>query len=169
MRNYRQWLVFSKVILTLLGLTGWYGPAQAAVNIDRTRIIFASDDIAQSLTLSNDNTTPMLLQVWTDAGNIDASPDNSKTPLVALPPVFKMQPGELRTLRLLLSSRQQLATDRESLFWLNIYQIPPVTQDIKNHPRKLVLPLRLRLKILIRPTGLKAPTEAEEKKITLYC
>ncbi len=27
-----------------------------------------------------------------DAGNIDASPDNSKTPLVALPPVFKMQP-----------------------------------------------------------------------------
>ncbi|EAX9157850.1 fimbria/pilus periplasmic chaperone [Salmonella enterica] len=114
MRNYRQWLVFSKVILTLLGLTGWYGPAQAAVNIDRTRIIFASDDIAQSLTLSNDNTTPMLLQVWTDAGNIDASPDNSKTPLVALPPVFKMQPGELRTLRLLLSSRQQLATDRSS-------------------------------------------------------
>ncbi len=92
MRNYRQWLVFSKVILTLLGLTGWYGPAQAAVNIDRTRIIFASDDVAQSLTLSNDNTTPMLLQVWTDAGNIDASPDNSKTPLVALPPVFKMQP-----------------------------------------------------------------------------
>lgn len=117
MRNYRQWLVFSKVILTLLGLTGWYGPAQAAVNIDRTRIIFASDEVAQSLTLSNDNTTPMLLQVWTDAGNIDASPDNSKTPLVALPPVFKMQPGELRTLRLLLSSRQQLATDRESLFW----------------------------------------------------
>lgn len=76
-----------------------------------------------------------------------------------------MQPGELRTLRLLLSSRQQLATDRESLFWLNIYQIPPVTQDIKNHPRKLVLPLRLRLKILIRPTELKAPTEAEEKKL----
>ncbi|ECV1775367.1 fimbria/pilus periplasmic chaperone [Salmonella enterica] len=59
MRNYRQWLVFSKVILTLLGLTGWYGPAQAAVNIDRTRIIFASDDVAQSLTLSNENTTPM--------------------------------------------------------------------------------------------------------------
>ncbi len=75
MRNYRQWLVFSKVILTLLGLTGWYGPAQAAVNIDRTRIIFASDEVAQSLTLSNDNTTPMLLQVWTDAGNIDASPE----------------------------------------------------------------------------------------------
>ncbi|WP_146681302.1 fimbria/pilus periplasmic chaperone, partial [Salmonella enterica] len=63
------------------------------------------------------------------------------------------------------SSRQQLATDRESLFWLNIYQIPPLPHDIKNHPRKLVLPLRLRLKILIRPTGLKAPTEAEEKKL----
>ncbi|VDY45148.1 fimbrial assembly chaperone StbE [Salmonella enterica subsp. enterica serovar Daytona] len=169
MRNYRQWLVFSKVILTLLGLTGWYGPAQAAVNIDRTRIIFASDEVAQSLTLSNDNTTPMLLQVWTDAGNIDASPDNSKTPLVALPPVFKMQPGELRTLRLLLSSRQQLATDRESLFWLNIYQIPPVTQDIKNHPRKLVFTASFEAKNFNSPDWAKSAHGSGGEKITLYC
>ncbi|MGS8708676.1 fimbria/pilus periplasmic chaperone, partial [Salmonella enterica subsp. enterica serovar Infantis] len=76
----------------LLGLTGWYGPVQAAFTIDRTLIIFASEEVAQSLTLSNYNTTPMLLQVGTDAGNIAASPDNSTTPLVALPPVFKMQP-----------------------------------------------------------------------------
>lgn len=169
MRNYRQWLVFSKVILTLLGLTGWYGPAQAAVNIDRTRIIFASDEVAQSLTLSNDNTTPMLLQVWTDAGNIDASPDNSKTPLVALPPVFKMQPGELRTLRLLLSSHQQLATDRESLFWLNIYQIPPVTQDIKKPPAKTGITASFAAKNFNSPDRIKSANGSGGEKITLYC
>ncbi|MEA7548841.1 hypothetical protein ONK29_27590, partial [Salmonella enterica subsp. enterica serovar Anatum] len=38
-------------------------------------------------------------------------------------------------------------------------------ETVKWFIRKLVLPLRLRLKILIRPTGLKAPTEAEEKKL----
>ncbi len=131
MRNYRQWLVFSKVILTLLGLTGWYGPAQAAVNIDRTNY-FASDEVAQSLTLSNDNTTPMLLQVWTDAGNIDASPDNSKTPLVALPPYLKCS-QENENASPAPEFPPAAGNGRESLFWLNIYQIPPVTGTLQNH------------------------------------
>lgn len=125
MRSYRQWLVFSKVLLALLLLAGITPAPFAAVNVDRTRIVFAANDVVQSLTLTNDSVTPMLLQVWTDAGETASSPDSSRTPLVVLPPVFKMQPDELRTLRVMLSSRRSLPGDRESLFWLNIYQIPP--------------------------------------------
>lgn len=125
MRSYRQWLVFSKALLALLLLAGIAPAPFAAVNIDRTRIVFAANDVVQSLTLTNDSVTPMLLQVWTDAGETASSPDSSRTPLVVLPPVFKMQPDELRTLRVMLSSRRSLPGDRESLFWLNIYQIPP--------------------------------------------
>jgi P pilus assembly chaperone PapD len=94
----------------------------------------------------------MLLQVWTDAGETASSPDSSRTPLVVLPPVFKMQPDELRTLRVMLSSRRSLPEDRESLFWLNIYQIPPELNATESVTAKLVLPLRLRLKVFIRPT-----------------
>ena len=97
MRSYRQWLVFSKAVLALLLLAGVNSAPFAAVNVDRTRLVFAANDIAQSLTLANDSVTPMLLQVWTDAGETASSPDNSRTPLVVLPPVFKMQPDELRT------------------------------------------------------------------------
>ncbi|EKZ9480376.1 fimbrial assembly chaperone [Klebsiella oxytoca] len=165
MRSYRQWLVFSKAVLALLLLAGVNSAPFAAVNVDRTRLVFAASDIAQSLTLANDSVTPMLLQVWTDAGETASSPDNSRTPLVVLPPVFKMQPDELRTLRVMLSSRRSLPEDRESLFWLNIYQIPPELSATKSSTRKLVLPLRLRLKVFIRPTGLKAPTANDEQKL----
>ena len=165
MRSYRQWLVFSKAVLALLLLAGVNSAPFAAVNVDRTRLVFAANDIAQSLTLANDSVTPRLLQVWTDAGETASSPDNSRTPLVVLPPVFKMQPDELRTLRVMLSSRRSLPEDRESLFWLNIYQIPPELSATKSATRKLVLPLRLRLKVFIRPTGLKAPTANDEQKL----
>ena len=165
MRSYRQWLVFSKSVLALLLLAGVNSAPFAAVNVDRTRLVFAANDIAQSLTLANDSVTPMLLQIWTDAGEIASSPDSTRTPLVVLPPVFKMQPDELRTLRVMLSSRRGLPEDRESLFWLNIYQIPPELSATKSASRKLVLPLRLRLKVFIRPTGLKAPTANDEQKL----
>jgi len=152
-------------VLALLLLAGVNSAPFAAVNVDRTRLVFAANDIAQSLTLANDSVTPMLLQVWTDAGETASSPDSSRTPLVVLPPVFKMQPDELRTLRVMLSSRRSLPEDRESLFWLNIYQIPPELSATKSATRKLVLPLRLRLKVFIRPTGLKAPTANDEQKL----
>ncbi|WP_281083205.1 fimbrial assembly chaperone [Klebsiella quasivariicola] len=165
MRSYRQWLVFSKALLALLLLAGIAPATFAAVNVDRTRLVFAANDIVQSLTLTNDSVTPMLLQVWTDAGETASSPDSSRTPLVVLPPVFKMQPDELRTLRVMLSSRRTLPGDRESLFWLNIYQISPEQNATDSVTRKLVLPLRLRLKVFIRPRGLKAPTSNDERKL----
>ncbi|MFG6653926.1 fimbrial assembly chaperone [Scandinavium sp. M-37] len=162
MRSYRWWSVFSKACV---GLAFSIATASAAVNIDRTRLIFASADQVQSLNLSNDSATPMLIQAWTDNGDPNASPDTSHTPLVVMPPVFRMLPGELRSLRLMLSSRQKLAADRESQFWLNIYQIPPNTRPADNGTRKVILPLRLRLKVFIRPAGLAAPQERDEQQL----
>jgi P pilus assembly chaperone PapD len=54
----------------------------------------------------------MLLQVWTDFGDPQVTPDRVVTPVVVLPPLFKMLPGELRGLRLMLSSRDGLPDDR---------------------------------------------------------
>jgi P pilus assembly chaperone PapD len=162
MRSCKWWSVFSSAFAALVLCAG---QANAAVNIDRTRLIFSSSDAVQSLNLSNDGDTPMLIQAWTDNGDADSSPDSSSTPVVVVPPVFRMLPGELRSLRLMLSSRQTLPTDKESLFWLNVYQIPPNTQATSGSSRKVILPLRLRLKVLIRPTGLAAPKESDEQQL----
>lgn len=164
MRSYRQWLVFSKALLALLLLAGITPAPFAAVNVDRTRIVFAANDVVQSLTLTNDSVTPMLLQVWTDAGETASSPDSSRTPLVVLPPVFKMQPDELRTLRVMLSSRRSLPGIGKAFSGL-IFTRSPEQNATDSVTRKLVLPLRLRLKVFIRPHGLKAPTSNDERKL----
>ncbi len=93
MRSYRQWLVFQyKALLALLLLAGITPAPFAAVNVDRTRLVFAANDVVQSLTLTNDSVTPMLLR---------SGPMPERRPLhqtvaarrwVVLPPVFKMQP-----------------------------------------------------------------------------
>lgn len=164
MRSYRQWLVFSKALLALLLLAGITPAPFAAVNVDRTRLVFAANDVVQSLTLTNDSVTPMLLQVWTDAGETASSPDSSRTPLVVLPPVFKMQPDELRTLRVMLSSRRSLPGIGKAFSGL-IFTRSPEQNASDSVTRKLVLPLRLRLKVFIRPHGLKAPTSNDERKL----
>lgn len=156
MRSYRQWLVFSKALLALLLLAGITPAPFAAVNVDRTRLVFAANDIVQSLTLTNNSVTPMLLQVWTDAGETASSPDSSRTPLVVLPPVFKMQPDELRTLRVMLSSRRSLPGDRESLFWLNIYQIPRAECIRQRHSQISVTPA-ITVKGIYSSARLKGP------------
>lgn len=76
---------------------------------------------------------------------------------MVIPPVLKMLPGERRELRILTSGRG-LLTDRESLYWLNIYQIPP---EVKNSPvgEKVRLALRSQLKVLWRPENIGVLTE----------
>ncbi|MFN2995857.1 fimbria/pilus periplasmic chaperone [Serratia plymuthica] len=131
--------------------------AGAVVNSTQSRIVFNEDSLAESLTLVNSEKAPALVQVWTDDNDPLASPDKISTPLVVVPPVFKLTAGESRNLRVMLVSRQGLPIDRERVYWLNIYQIPPNTQLPGSSDKKVILPLRIRLKVFIRPTGLKAP------------
>lgn len=163
MRSSRWWSVFSNTFCGLLWLAAMH--SVAAVNVDSTRVIFAAQERQQTLNLSNDGSTPMLLQVWTDFGDPQVTPDRVVTPVVVLPPLFKMLPGELRGLRLMLSSRDGLPDDRESVLWLNIFQIAPMSNDAAQPQDKLTLPLRLRLKVFIRPAKLQAPQPQDEEAL----
>jgi len=163
MRNYRLWSVFSKFMMAALWLYSF--SVFAVVNVDKTRVIFNQSDQAQSINLINSGESATLLQLWTDEGDMTLSPDASITPVVVLPPVIKMFPGEMRSIRLLLSSRQPLPADKESLYWLNIYQIPALKKEVNVAERKVILPLRIRMKIFVRPAGLKAPQVTDPEKI----
>lgn len=169
MHNCRWWSAFNsrpgRVGFALLLILA-SSPAPAVVNTEVTRIIFNAEENAQSLTLANSEQGPTLVQVWADEGDPHVTPDEVQTPVVILPPLFKMQPGEIRSLRLLLSSRQSLARDRETLYWLNIYQLPPQTAEDQKNQQKVILPLRIRMKLLIRPQGVAPLAEKEGEKLT---
>ncbi|AYL06941.1 fimbrial assembly chaperone [Enterobacter kobei] len=165
MRNYKLLLVSSRLAMAGLLMLGVSAEAFGVVNADRTRVIFSANDITQSLNLSNDGETPVMIQVWTDAGNPLVPPDKVSTPVIVTPPVFRMLPKEMRSLRLLLTSRQALPGDRESVFWLNIFQIQPENGQIQQQEQKIMLPLRFRMKVFIRPAGLGAPDAREYQKL----
>lgn len=161
MHNFRWWLAFSSaLLLNVLPFS-----THAVVNSEVTRVIFNAGDKSTSLALINSPQQPALVQVWTDTGNPSSQPNEETTPVIALPPVFKMQPGELRSITLQLTDTSALPRDREALYWLNVYQIPPMTQTDAQAAQKVVLPLRIRMKLFIRPQGIGALRESDAEKL----
>ncbi|MDQ1215033.1 fimbria/pilus periplasmic chaperone [Pantoea anthophila] len=164
MHKRRLLSVFSNLLLAG-ALSLGIGTASAVVNSTQSRLVFNEDSQVESLTVVNSVRAPALVQVWTDDNDPLSPPDRISTPVVVIPPLFKLAPAESRSLRVMLLSRDGMPKDRERLYWLNIYQIPPNTQQQEAMEKKLVLPLRIRLKVFVRPIGIKAPDEATGEKL----
>ena len=166
MHSYKWWSVFNKVAAAagiMLCCTAFH--ASAVVNAEKTRVVFSSGSIAESLSLVNSEKEPVVVQVWTDNGDPTVNPDKVHTPIVINPPVFKMKPAEIRNIRLLLVSAGSLPQDRESVFWLNIYQIPPNTETRNKGEKKVVLPLKIRMKVFVRPEKIGELKESDAQKL----
>lgn len=126
-------------------------PAWAAVELQGTRVIFAEAEQRASLLVRNPTEAPVLVQTWVDAGQADAAPEQVKTPFVATPPLFRLAPGKGQGLLIHRADDSALPTDRESLYYLNVLDIPPSTQD---ETMEFQLTTRARLKLFYRPEGL---------------
>lgn len=141
------------------------GTANAVVNSTQSRLVFNEDSMSESLTVVNSVSAPALVQIWADDDDPLSPPDRINTPLIIVPPLFKLAPAESRNLKVMLLSREKIPKDRERVYWLNIYQIPPNTQQHNAQGKQMILPLRIRLKVFIRPVGLKAPEENIGEKL----
>jgi P pilus assembly chaperone PapD len=78
------------------------------------------------------------------------------TPFLITPPLFRMEPNHDQSLRILFThSDQPLPTDRESVFWLNVLEVPPKPSGPQFQDKNyLQLAIRSRLKLFYRPAGL---------------
>ena len=85
--------------IVILVATLFSAATPAVVNVDITRAIINAGEKSVPLSLDNSGDQPMLVQVWVDEGNPGVSPDKVKTPVVILPPVFRMSPGEERSVK----------------------------------------------------------------------
>lgn len=139
--------------------------ACAGVTAERTRLILEQGQREVSLALVNQNTYPVLVQTWIDDGAVDAEPDTAEAPFMPLPAVFRLEPGQQRSVRV-LATGQTLSSDRESLYWLNLYEIPPRT-DAKpgDGQARLTVTLRTQMKVIYRPTALKADAERAPEQL----
>lgn len=145
-------------------------PAFANVIIAGTRVIFPAKDGEVTVRLTNENSMPALIESWVDDGDEHSTPDKVHTPFVLTPPLFRMDAHKDQNLRI-LATPNQLPADRESLFWLNVLEIPPKPTSVELTGKNLLqFAFRSRLKLFYRPAGLqgdpiKAPADLTWKAV----
>jgi P pilus assembly chaperone PapD len=167
----RRWLappgraLASRLALGVAALLVWNTQAVAGVTPEVSRVVFDEGAVEQSLQLFNVNKYPVLVQAWIDDGNILALPQNSKAPIIALPPIFRMSPGDQMSLRL-INSGNALPTDRESLFWLNLYEIPATPKRGAANEQIVTVTMRTQIKVFVRPEKLPVPPDELPKRLT---
>lgn len=153
------------LIPVLLAAVAPVGAAQAGVVIDATRVVYPANRKEVSVSLRNAGDQPSLVQAWIDAGDPHAKPGEAKTPFALTPPLFRLDPAKGQTLRLIYA-QEPLATDRESVFWLNVLDIPPRAAPDPDAPNRLEMAFRHRLKIFFRPQGLPGKSAEAARSVT---
>lgn len=128
--------------------------ASANIVINGTRIIYHSSSKETSVQLINTGTSPSLVQSWIDDGDVDSTPETARVPFLLTPPVIKVAGGGGQQL-LIKKLPSSLPTDRESVFYLNVLDIPPVPENMigKN---TIQLAVKSRIKLFFRPQALTA-------------
>ncbi|TFZ50986.1 hypothetical protein E5C26_11505 [Serratia proteamaculans] len=145
-------LQFSALLLALPLFT----PASHAnVVIAGTRVIYPADQREVTLRLDNRGELPALVQVWVDDGNKDTPIGQLKVPFVITPVISRIEARNGQTLRLSYTGDAKLPTDKESVYWLNLLDIPPQSTK-KADANLLQMALRTRIKIFYRPVALNA-------------
>jgi chaperone protein EcpD len=133
------------------------GNAHASVTINGTRVVYPLNQREVTVKLDNDSRDPALVQVWMDDGHAGAKPGEIKVPFVITPPIFRMNPKKSQTLRVMYSG-EPLPTDRESVYWLNVLDIPPKASGTSD-ANTLQFAFRTRVKVFVRPPKLAGTPE----------
>ncbi|EMB6254073.1 fimbria/pilus periplasmic chaperone [Serratia marcescens] len=137
--------------------------SQAAIALDRTRVIFDGSVQSVSLSVSNQNKQlPYLAQGWLE----DAQGNKIQSPLAVLPPVQRIEPGKPSQVKIqALPAAKMLPQDRETLYYFNLREIPPKS----NKPNSLQIALQTRIKLFYRPAAIAPERNAApwQEQLTL--
>lgn len=133
------------------------GQVLAAFTVSGTRFIYEEGKKNISFEVTNNTTDTYGGQVWVD--NVSES---SGVYMVPTPPFFKVSPKQKQIVRIMKTDGGALPSDRESLFWMNIQEIPPKPKDEKN---VLSVAINTRIKLFYRPKALAAGRKGAEKNI----
>lgn len=145
----------SKSLIAFAILSAGVSAANAGVVIGGTRVIYDGNKKESSISVTNPDTTPYLIQSWVETQNGGAE----KAPFIITPPLYRLDKNQQNVERIVLAG--SVPQDKESLFWLNIKAIPSA-------PRKdntLQIAVKTRIKLIYRPAALKGviPEELADK------
>ncbi|KER01437.1 molecular chaperone [Photorhabdus temperata] len=139
--------------------------AQANIVINTTRVIYPAGNKEVSVQLLNTGDQPSLVQSWIDDGDPNSTPETAKVPFLLTPPVVKVDGNNGQQLRI-KHTNSNLPTDRESLFYLNVLDIPPIAENIADK-NVMQIAIRTRIKFLYRPEKLSISPKQIEQHVAL--
>ncbi|GGA34519.1 fimbrial biogenesis chaperone [Dyella nitratireducens] len=139
------------------------GRAEATVVINGTRVVYPAQDSDVTVQIENRGSTPSLVQVWLDAGDEKATPENVKVPFTITPPLFRLDGGKSASVRMVYT-KEPLPSDKESLFWLNVLEVPSKSSD--DGSSRLDFAYRTRIKVFFRPSRLPGNAASAAHKLT---
>ncbi|WP_172119078.1 fimbrial biogenesis chaperone [Halomonas hibernica] len=143
----------SKKILLLFLIFSLPGLTHASLIITGTRVIYESTSTGKSVEISSSDDFPNIVQAWIDADENSIGPGEADAPFIVTPTIARVDPMGSQTLRVLYTGND-LPSDRESIFYLNVLQIPPSSSEYSN-TNHLQFLLRNQIKFFYRPSGLK--------------
>lgn len=136
-------LIFSTAFLMLC--LAFNTTASAGISLSSTRLIINEGKKEQSLVVRNSGER-ILVQSWLEP---EAGVNVNDLPFVVTPPLVRVAAEQQQLLRILYSGASMPA-DKESIFWLNVQEIPQV-DDPQN---ALQFAIRQRIKVFYRPKNL---------------
>lgn len=147
LRAYTLLLAFSGTSAVL--------PASAAVTLQGTRVIYDGSKGAVTVNAANRGDKVALAQVWLDDGDASAKAGSQRLPFVLTPTTRRIDVGHTQAFRLTYAPRAgaALPSDRESVLYLNLLDIPPKPENTEGK-NLLQFAVRTRVKLFYRPTGL---------------
>jgi P pilus assembly chaperone PapD len=153
-----------KVILLAFLLLGT-GYSWANIVINGTRVLYPENNKEVIVQLINTGDAPALVQSWIDDGDINSTPETAKVPFLLSPPVVKVNEHNGQQLRI-KKLPANLPGDRESVFFLNVLDIPPKPENVQNQ-NTVQLAIKSRIKMFYRPAALTGTLDDATKKLTL--
>jgi P pilus assembly chaperone PapD len=124
----------------------------AAINLDRTRIVFPESDKASSLKVENQSKAlPYLALSWIE----DENGRKEDTHFMALPPIQRIEAGSASQVRIVKqAATSQLPKDRESLFYFNLREVPPKSTSASDERSVMQVAMQSRIKLFWRPKAI---------------
>jgi len=129
------------------------GGAHAAISLSGTRLVFDEGRKEESVIVRNDG-EDIVVQSWVE------SEQGADLPFAITPPLVRVAAKQQQLLRVLFSG-SNLPSDRESIFWLNVQEIPQSAGE----ENTLQLAVRQRIKVFYRPKGLPGTAFAAPEQL----
>ena len=111
--------------------------AFSSVTMIGNRIIYPSDSASVDVEFRNKDIIPYAVQTWLDDGDDESTPATGKAPFIVSPALFRISGNGGQVLRIAFNGARNLPQDRESIFYFNFMQIPPINAGDESAQKKI--------------------------------